>query len=374
MNEMTSKQPHAEAYTRRLEKLRKLAADNGLEGIVLVPGPNLRYYTNVCSFLLERPFLFFAGKEGPPHLVAPTLESGPYLRSPIEIVVHSWDDGAGPSKAIEETVEQLGVRGKWGLEGKVPYQYIDALLKVSQPQLENAEPILQGIRALKEKDEVKLLQRAASILSKSFMKIPDLLQTGMSELDLARKITERISLNGAASAQDVLVQSGAMAADGHHQASAKKMRRNEAIVVDAACTFSGYFADITRTFIIGKDPTFEDLYQNVLGAHEAAINASQPGATAGSIDYAARSHFQKNGLDKYFVHRIGHGLGLEVHEAPYIVPGGNDIVDSSMVFTIEPGVYMKGKMGIRIEDDILLTGHGASVLTKLLPNEFGWWR
>jgi len=371
---VTSKQPDAQVYTLRIEKLRKSAANNGLEGVILVPGPNLRYYTGVNSFLLERPFLFFAGKEGLLHLVAPTLESGPYLRSPIHIVLHSWNDCLGPRKAIEETVQQLGMRGKWGMEGRAPYQYINALLKFSDPQLENAEQLLQGIRAVKEPGEIELLQRAASILAKSFTKIPDFLKPGMREIELARKITERIMLDGAASAQDVLVQSGAMAADGHHQAGAKRIRRNESIVVDASCTFSSYFADITRTFIIGKDPTFEKLYQNVLDAQLSAINASQPSATVGSIDYAARGHLERSGLEKYFVHRTGHGLGLEVHEAPYILPGGKEMVDASMVFTVEPGVYMQGKTGIRIEDDILVTEQGRKVLTKLLPKEFGWWR
>lgn len=371
---VNSRQAQADGFMLRLEKLKKSVVDNGFDGIILVPGPNLRYYTSVNSFLLERPFLFFVPKGGQPHLVAPTLESGPYLRSPIHIVVHTWDDGVGPRKAIEENVEQLGIQGKWGLEGRVPYLYISALLKSAQPQLENAEPILQGIRALKEAGEIKLLRRAASILSKSFMKIPDMLKTGISELELARKISEGIRLNGAESAQDVLVQSGAMAADGHHLPSTKRIRRNESIVVDASCTFSGYFADITRTFIIGKDPTFENLYRKVLDAEVAAINASQQKVTVGSIDHAARSHLQQNGLAKYFVHRTGHGLGLEVHEAPYIVPGGNEMVDTSMVFTVEPGVYMQGKTGLRIEDDILVTEQGGSVLTKSLPKEFEWWR
>lgn len=368
------KQSQTELYTLRLERLRKLAIDNSLEGIVLVPGPNLRYYTSVSSFLLERPFLFFLGKEGPPHLVAPTLESGPYLRGPVHVIVHSWDDGAGPSKAIEETIQQLGIHGKWGLEGRVPYQYIDALFKSSQPQLENAEPILQGIRARKETVEVDLLQRSASILSKSLMKIPAMLKPGMKEIELARKITERISLNGAESVEDVLVQSGAMAADGHHKASAKKMRRNESIVVDASCTFAGYFADITRTFIIGRDRDFENMYQNVLDAQTSAIQASKPNVTVGSIDYAARNRLQQNGLGKYFVHRTGHGLGLEVHEAPYIVPNGKQMVEASMVFTVEPGVYMQGKTGIRIEDDIIVTTQGRKILSKPLPKDFGWWR
>lgn len=370
---MNSKQ-QLNGYKLRLEKFRNLVVESRFDGVILVPGPNLRYYTGVNSFLLERPFLFFLPKEGEPHLVAPTLESGPYLRSPLHMVVHSWDDGVGPRNAIEATVHQLGVRGKWGLEGKVPYQYVSELLKASRPQLENAEPILQSLRARKEPREIKLLQRAASILSKSFLRIPDMLKAGMTELELSRKVSEAIALDGAESAQDVLVQSGAMAADGHHQASSKRIKREESIVVDTTCTFSGYYADITRSFIIGKDPTFESLYEKVLEAHDAAINASQPGITVGSIDHAARGRLHEADLDKYFVHRTGHGLGLEVHEAPYVIPGGSEVLDKSMVYTVEPGVYMQGKTGLRIEDDLVVTEHGRRVLTKSLPKEFGWWR
>lgn len=358
----------------RLERLKKSIAVNGLEGMILVPGPNLSYYTGVNSLLLERPFLFFVSKGGDPHLVAPTLESGPYLTNPVHIVVHSWDDGLGPSKAIEGTVQQIGIQGKWGLEGRVPYQYISALLKSTQPQFENAESILQEIRARKESGEIKLLQHAALILSKAFLKIPDMLKQGMTELELARKVSEEITRNGAGSVDDVLVQSGAMAAHCHHLPSAKKINRNESIVVDTSCTFSGYVADITRTFIIGKEPTFEDIYRKVLDAQVAAIGASQQGVTVGSIDHAARGRLHQDGLDKYFVHRTGHGLGLEVHEAPYIVPGGSEIVDASMVFTVEPGVYIEGKTGVRIEDDLVITKQGRRVLTKVLPKEFAWWR
>jgi Xaa-Pro dipeptidase len=358
----------------RLERLKESIALNGLEGMILVPGPNLSYYTGVNSLLLERPFLFFVSKGGDPHLVAPTLESGPYLTNPVHIVVHPWDDGVGPGNAIEGTVQQIGVHGKWGLEGRVPYQYISALLKSSQPQFENAESILQDIRARKEPGEIKLLQHAALILSKAFLKIPGMLKQGMTELELARKVSEEITRNGAGSVDDVLVQSGAMAAHCHHLPTAKKIRRNESIVVDTSCTFSGYVADITRTFIIGKEPTFEDTYRKVLDAQVAAIGASQQGVTVGSIDHAARGRLHQDGLDKYFVHRTGHGLGLEVHEAPYIVPGGSEIVDASMVFTVEPGVYIEGKTGVRIEDDLVVTKQGRRVLTKVLPKEFGWWR
>lgn len=371
---MSGKQDQGEGSLLRLGKLNRAMAQNGLNGIILVPGPNLRYYTNVNSLLLERPFLFFIPINGEPHLVAPTLESGPYLRAPLKILVHDWNDGEGPSKALENTVQQLSLNGKWGLEGRVPFRFIHQLLKYAHPRLEDAEPILQDIRAVKDAEEVKLLGRAAAILSKSFLKIPSMVKTGITELELAREISEAIHSNGAETVDDVLVQSGAMAADGHHLPSPKKLRGKESVVVDATCTFSGYFADITRTFVIGKDASFERLYENVLEAQEAAINASEKGVTVGSIDDAARGHLRRNGLDEYFIHRTGHGLGLEVHEAPYIITGGDEILQPSMIFTVEPGVYIRDKTGVRIEDDVLVTEQGNRVLTKSVPKEFGWWR
>ena len=360
-------------YSVRLGKLQEKAHENQLVGVILVPGPNLRYYTGGNSLLLERPFFMVVPTDGEPHLVAPTLESGPYLRSPVKIIIHSWTDADGPSKSIEETVSQLGLKGRWGVEGSMPYGFIDALLKFAQPQLENAESILQDLRSVKDAQEIELLTRSARIISKSFLKIPRMLKAGMRELELAQKIAGEMHANGAESTPDVLVQSGPMAADGHHLPSRRKLRRKESVVVDATCTYGGYFADITRTFMIGRDPAFERLYENVLEAQVEAVKASRTGATTGSIDDAARGCLRKKGLDKYFVHRTGHGLGLEVHEAPYIVPNGLEVIRSAMAFTIEPGAYMPGKTGIRIEDDLVSKEQGRQVLTKAAPKEFGWW-
>lgn len=324
--------------------------------------------------LWERPFLLFVPLDGEPHLVAPTLESGPYLKSSIKILIHNWNDGEGPSTAFENAVKQLSMNGKWGLEGRVPFHFIHELLKHARLELEDAEPLLQEIRAVKHAQEISALRRAANILSKSFLKISGMTKVGITEIELAREISEEINSNGAESVGDVLIQSGAMAADPHHLPSSKKLRRKESVVIDATCTFSGYFADITRTFILGKNQYLETLYENVLEAQEAAISASKKGVTVGSIDDAARSHIRRNRLDEYFIHRTGHGLGLEVHEAPYIIPGGNEILQASMVFTVEPGVYLRDKTGVRIEDDVLLTDGGKKVLTKAVPKELGWWR
>jgi Xaa-Pro dipeptidase len=151
------------------------------------------------------------------------------------------------------------------------------------------------------------------------------------------------------------------------------LKRDESIVIDTGCTFSGYYADITRAFIIGKDKEFQKLYEDVLTSQEKAIKLCTKGATVGSIDGAARNHLKERGLDRFFIHRTGHGLGLEVHEAPYIVPGGDEVIRPGMVFTIEPGVYLPGKMGLRIEDDVLTTTGKCRNLTTSLPKEFGWW-
>jgi len=357
----------------RIEKLKTYLRDKDLDGVVVVPGPNLRYYSGVNSLLLERPFLFFVPRDGYPHLVAPKLESGPYLRAPVKIIVHDWDDSEGPSRAFENLASQLVLKGKWGVEGRVPFRFIHELLKHAKPQLDDAEPILENMREFKEPKEIQLLATAASILSKSFLKIPHMLTPGSTELELARKIREQVYSNGAETVDDVLVQSGALAADPHHLPSPKKLRKKESIVVDATCTYSGYYADITRTFIIGNDRKFEDLYESTLEAQQRAIKAVKAGLTVGSIDQAARECLAEKGLRKYFIHRTGHGLGLEVHEAPYIVPGGMEIVQPCMVFTVEPGVYMPKRVGVRIEDDVVATSVGCKVLTEALPKEFRWW-
>jgi Xaa-Pro dipeptidase len=358
----------------RLQELRRRIVDNSLNGVILVPGPNLRYITGIHSMLLERTFLFFVPSNGVPHLVAPTLESGPYLRSPVKIVVHSWSDDAGPSRAFEELSTELQLNGNWGVEGRTPFKFIRQILDHAHPDLVDAEEILQNLRALKEPTEVRALQKAAMILVKSFLGIPDMLRPALTELELATRISQTIYSNGAEYVGDVLVQSGQFAADPHHLPSTRKLGRNESIVVDTACTYAGYYADITRTFLLGKSQEFDNLYRHVLGSQQAAIEASEPGKTVGSVDNAARNYLRQKDLDRYFIHRTGHGLGLEVHEAPYIVAGGKELLAKSMAFTIEPGVYLSGKMGIRIEDDVLTTHGGCEVLTRKLPKQLGWWK
>lgn len=172
-----------------------------------------------------------------------------------------------------------------------------------------------------------------------------------------------------------MVQSGVRAADPHSDTSSKKIRKGESVVVDVVSSYGGYAADITRTFILGGDSSVEKIYNNVLAAQQKAIDTAKVGVSTGRIDAAARDSLKRDGLAKYFIHRTGHGLGLEVHEAPYIVSGGRERLAAGMVFTVEPGAYIPGKLGVRIEDDVaMLKDCRREVLSGKVPKEYGWWK
>ena len=360
-------------FESRVKKLKEELDDEGLRGAMIVPGPNMRYFTGVDSHLLERPFLLLVPTKGEPHLVAPAIEAGPYRECSLALKIHPWTDSEGSGGAVGEAVEAVGMKGRWGVEGKVPFLFLSKVLKKASPKLRDAEPILQGLREDKDQAEVELLRKSGEILSRSFAEFPGLIREGMTELELARAATDTIYAKGATKVEDMLVQSGPKAADPHGLPTAKKVGRGESIIIDVGSVYQGYYADITRTFCIGPSPEVERVYERVLEAETAGIGRASSGARVGEVDKAARSVLERAGLGKYFIHRTGHGLGLEVHEAPYIVEGGKEKLAPNMCFTVEPGVYLRGKLGVRIEDDVLMVGKKGAAITDA-PKSFGWWK
>lgn len=357
----------------RIEKLRRRVTVEGLDGIVLAPGPNLRYYTGVNSQMLERPFLFFLPAGGEPQLVAPRLEAGPYTKAKFPIEVHDWDDTSGPSGAFAALRRGIDLTGRWGCEGRVPFGYLTNIDR-DGIELVSAEHILQAIRAVKDASELDSHRRAARILADAYRKIPSILRVGMSELQVATALREAVFELGGESVDFCMVQAGPHAADPHWASSSKKIADGDGIIIDAGCTFDGYNADITRTFVVGANGRLERLYADVLAAQEKAISTAASGVEVGRVDAAARVLLAERKLGKYFFHRTGHGLGLEIHEEPYIVPNGRSKLESGMVFTVEPGVYLQGKMGVRIEDNLISRPRKSEVITGSLPKEYGWWR
>ena len=360
-------------HGRRVKKLREALLKEGCSGAVVVPGPNMRYLTGVNSLLLERPFMLLVPSDGEPNMVAPALEAGPYEGCPLPMKIHRWTDSEGPAGAVAEAVKGVGMKGTWGVEGKVPYLFIDRLQKRASPKLRNAEPIFQGLRELKDEEEVGLLKKSARILSRAFEEFPGLIKDGMSEAQLARAATDAIYSKGATKVDDMLVQSGPRAADPHGLPTERKIRRGEGIIIDVGSVYEGYYADITRTFCLGASAELEKVYEKVLEAETRGIGAAAVGARVGDVDGAARGVLQKAGLGEYFIHRTGHGLGLEVHEAPYIVEGGKEELEPGMCFTVEPGAYIRGKLGVRVEDDVMTEQRRGVAITDT-PKDYGWWK
>lgn len=363
----------AKVFRSRIGRVAREAAKAGLDGIVAVPGPNLRYLTGVDSHLMERPFILMLPTTGAPQLIVPTLEAGPYRSAGLGFEIRDWTDSAGSSGAIAGAVKNLLTGGTWGVEGRVPYLFVDRLLKHARLKLRDAESILQGVRERKDEAEVRSMKKSARILTDSFEKFPDIVAAGLTEAEVARKVADITFSEGATTVPEILVQSGPRAAVPHSQPSSRKIGRGESLVIDVSSTFGGYFADITRTFCIGPSKEVERVYEEVLSAQQKAISAAGPGVPVGKVDSGARTHLRRAGLGGFFIHRTGHGLGLEGHEAPYIVEGGRERLARDMFFTVEPGVYIPGKLGVRIEDDVAVEGTRARAITGP-PKEYGWWR
>ena len=224
---------------------------------------------------------------------------------------------------------------------------------------------LEPLREIKEKGEVENIKKAIEITLKSFSMIEKMLKPGLRELQVAAEIERFIRLEGAtASAFDIIVASGPNSSYPHAGISQRIMRNGEPVVIDMGVEYNGYKSDLTRTFFLGKiNPTVERVLNIVRQAQQKAIHAIRPGRVLKDIDGRARNYIIGKGFGKFFGHALGHGIGLEVHESPSINRKNHRLIKKGMIFTIEPGIYVAGEFGIRIEDIVLVTDSAAEVLS-----------
>jgi Xaa-Pro aminopeptidase len=229
------------------------------------------------------------------------------------------------------------------------------------PLKETIEPL----REIKEGDEIKTIKKAIAITLEAFAYIEKMLKPGVSELEIAAHLERFIRLQGAtSSAFDIIVASGPNSSYPHAGISSRVMQKTDAVIIDAGVAYNGYKCDLTRTWFLGKiKPVAQKAYRIVSEAQKRAIKAIRPGVTAKSIDLAARNYIAEKGFDRFFGHSLGHGVGLEVHESPSINRKNHRVINANMVFTVEPGIYIPGEFGIRIEDMVLVKESGAEVLS-----------
>lgn len=224
---------------------------------------------------------------------------------------------------------------------------------------------VEQLRAIKDADELAVMREAAELISNVFRQIVPKIRLGISELDLSAEIEFAMKREGASGPSfETIVAAGPRSAWAHARPSARPLGKNELVVLDQGAILRGYCSDMTRTVLLGRSSQkVRQMYNAVLEAQEAAKAAIRPGVTAGEVDAAARKVLKRRGLAQYFTHSTGHGLGMEVHEVPRLGRGEKTILQAGMVVTVEPGVYLEGFGGIRIEDDVVVTSKGAEELT-----------
>jgi len=347
----------------RIERLKRRARAEGIDCILLVPGVNLYYLTGLQMSLSERITLVGIPVRGKPFAVAPSFEAERVSRGTGIETVFTYADERGPLSAVLQA--KLRTRGKiFGVE----YRYmrlleLDLVRKaVKGVDTKDIGTILAQLRSVKDRAELKLMVHAAGIVDKAVEAGIRAVRPGISEQKVADMVLATIRRQGASG--ELSVASGPNSAIPHAQTTDRVMRSGDAVWIDIVVQYENYVADITRTCFAGKpDREMLKVFNAVYKAQQHARTKARPGMTGAQIDALCRDHITQAGYGRLFTHRTGHGIGLEVHEEPYIVKSNKTKLKPGMTFTIEPGVYLQGKGGVRIEDDMVLTDTGARTLT-----------
>lgn len=359
----------------RMEHLRQSMTSFGLDGVVVNPGASMRWLTGLNFHLMERPVILYLGKAGKPLIILPELELAKLdgLGGQLEVCTFgdnpsTWQDlfaralDFADGQKLRIGVEPTGLR----------FLELDLLQKaLNGAEFLDGSAIFAGLRMKKDEQELARMRRAAEIAEAALLETLHTIRVGQTEKDIAAELLVQLYRHG--SNQELpfapIVSAGPNAANPHASPSERRLEAGDVLLFDWGASFEGYFSDITRCFFVERvDNRMVEIAGTVQRANHYAISGGRAGMQASDIDTIARQAIEESGYGKYFTHRTGHGLGMETHEAPYIFSGNKLVLEKGMVFTVEPGVYVPGLGGVRIEDDVVVDEGGLTCLTSL-PRE-----
>ena len=362
---VSSRFPH-EVYARRLAAAADGAARAGLAGLVITPGYDLRYLIGSRAQTFERLTALVIPADGAASVVLPRLELAALRESAaadLGLGVRDWTDGEDPYALVADA---LGGHARVAVTDAMPALHLLPLAEHLGATPVLATGVLASLRMVKDDAEVEALRTAGAAIDRVHARVPGFLTPGRTEAQVAADITEAIVAEGHSQAAFVIVGSGPNGADPHHECSDRVLQHGDVVVVDIGGPVEpGYNSDCTRTYSIGE-PSAEvaESYAVLQRAQAAAVAAVRPGVRAEDVDAAARDVLVDAGLGEYFVHRTGHGIGLSVHEEPYIVAGNAQPLAEGMAFSVEPGIYLPGRWGARIEDIVIVTADGCRAVNS----------
>lgn len=339
----------------------------GLDALLLTPGADLRYLTGYDAHALERLTCLVLPATGDPVLIVPELEEPAAKDSPagaLDLEIRAWREGGDAYEAVRQVLGRPGRTAgptRLGLADRMWAEQVLAF-RAAFPGAEQvlAGGVLRPLRVRKSAAEVEALRRAGQAIDRVHARMGEWLIAGRTEAAVGRDIADAILAEGHARVAFVIVGSGPNGASPHHAVSGRVIADGDPVVVDiGGVTAEGYCSDSTRTYVLGAPPEgFATAYAVLQEAQEAGVAAVRPGATAGSVDAACRDVLAAAGYGAAFIHRTGHGIGLEEHEEPWIIGGSTTVLEPGMAFSVEPGFYLAGRYGARIEDIVVCGANG----------------
>ena len=367
-----------EERTARQEKARRLMSENGLSAIVLTQGTSLIYFTGIQWWGGERLFAMVLPAKGEAFYVSPAFEEG-RAREQIALGpggknpdVRVWQEDENPYARVAQGLSDRSIAsGTVGFEETIKFVFSDNIRKAAaSAQFTSATPVTAGCRMIKSAHEIELMRLAAKVTLTAYEATYRSLKAGMTRKDVEDLLEAAHRQLGFAGSADVLV--GEYSAFPHGSVTPQVIREGTIVLIDGGCMVEGYASDITRTFVLGKaSDKMKKVFDIVHRAQSAALAAARPGVEAGGVDAAARTVITDAGYGpdyKYFTHRLGHGMGMDGHEWPYLVRGNKTKLQPQMTFSDEPGIYIRGEFGIRLEDDMHILDNGAELFTPQSPS------
>jgi Xaa-Pro dipeptidase len=363
----------ADERRSRIERAKRLMGDQKIDAMVLCSGTSLVYFTNIRWSGAERLFACVIPAKGEPFFVCPAFEEdrareqiarGPFSGSPD---VRTWHEHENPYSLVAQGLKDRALAtGRIGIEETVKFVFSDGMASAAPTaRLVSATPVTAGCRGIKDAHELELMQLASTVTLKAYEAAWKALADGMTQNDFAQLVSAahaQLGFSGGAG-----VQVGPHSALPHGSIQPQTIREGSILLIDGGCSVEGYASDVSRTFVLGKaTDKMKRVFEIERRAQDAALAAARPGVPCEAVDAAARKVIVDAGYGpdyKYFTHRVGHGIGMDGHEWPYLVRGNTLPLAPGMTFSDEPGIYLRGEFGVRLEDDMYITPDGARLFT-----------